>query len=505
MVDTTDSSPLEQQLTATIATAEARRHQINSVATILFPDLAQDLQLLTKMQERKRSAGLDATSTVPLVQDLLQRPIHEVSPTRLVFTPPPANMEACVAQRKRLSAEEKGKEVEGRQSRPPLQYGESSVAFNWMKKRIEGPHLHNERSRHQEEVQKNQRPLLHTTPRPSSHGQLHLDEQGFSEVKPPYWWRKEKLHSRGSSEPRQPMVTEQGRKKFLSHVQGKCLNCFSTDHRVAHCRNSTKCWKCLNSGHRAFYCPAYKQPQYTAPATPIQQQTSTQFFHPRASTPATPTQDMASPQFSYTQDTRTYLQVARGDPALMAYSCNTQARLDRSRCVSNRDGWNLHPHRDDPDDDHRRGTRCHHGSSDWSRMSHYRGVVDDGYSSTWFRGENYGQFNNHSRRLSPLPSWGHGGKSQSKKNMKWIIKTKTKKVSFATPLVHVFGELTTDASLMFTGIEVYHDNRYDPMLEESLLPHVPLGPTKVIPTGPSKEDYIKKMLSTHDGSRWPPH
>jgi hypothetical protein len=38
-------------------------------------------------------------------------------------------------------------------------------------------------------------------------------------------------------------------------LRGKCFNCFSSKHRVASCKSSTRCFHCRASGHRSYFCP----------------------------------------------------------------------------------------------------------------------------------------------------------------------------------------------------------------------------------------------------------
>nr|XP_034599275.1 uncharacterized protein LOC117860144 isoform X2 [Setaria viridis] len=113
--------------------------------------------------------------------------------------------------------------------------------------------------------------------------------------------------------------------------------------------------------------------------------------------------------------------------------------------INNRPGRNFHPCRDDPDDDHRRGTRRHCSNSAWSRVYCCRGMVEDCYSSTRYhgRGGNYGQSSYRSQCLSPPPSWGVVGYPQKETKKKWIAKSK-KRVSFASPLAQVFGPSKED-------------------------------------------------------------
>ncbi|CAM0146219.1 unnamed protein product, partial [Urochloa decumbens] len=135
---------------------------------------------------------------------------------------------------------------------------------------------------------------------------VHIDEQGFQAVKPAYWWRKEP-HSRREAQPHQPKEDEQRKLRYKERVRGKCLNCFSTEHRVADCRWRTKCWNCSHSGHKAHACPS-RSNQNKGPAPEHQRR---QHPHPTSSIPI-PTIPAVRPA------DRSYLQAAKGEPAAMA-------------------------------------------------------------------------------------------------------------------------------------------------------------------------------------------
>ncbi|KAG2631088.1 hypothetical protein PVAP13_3KG572150 [Panicum virgatum] len=43
-------------------------------------------------------------------------------------------------------------------------------------------------------------------------------------------------------------------------LHGRCFNCFSSRHRAAACRSSTRCFRCREAGHRSYDCPARRTP-----------------------------------------------------------------------------------------------------------------------------------------------------------------------------------------------------------------------------------------------------
>ncbi|KAJ1274659.1 hypothetical protein BS78_05G078700 [Paspalum vaginatum] len=106
---------------------------------------------------------------------------------------------------------------------------------------------------------------------------------------------------------------EERRKKFLNHVQGKCCNCFATNHRAAECRNATKCWRCLRDGHQASCCPGYK------------------FSMLEGSSPS-PQTKLASPPNPVLN--KSFLQAAKGASLEMAtYPGDPRARPSREYCA----------------------------------------------------------------------------------------------------------------------------------------------------------------------------
>lgn len=51
---------------------------------------------------------------------------------------------------------------------------------------------------------------------------------------------------------------------YLTKVQGKCFNCFASDHRVAKCHNPTKCWVCQHFGHISYRCPSRQSSNHSS-------------------------------------------------------------------------------------------------------------------------------------------------------------------------------------------------------------------------------------------------
>ncbi|KAJ1266588.1 hypothetical protein BS78_08G163900 [Paspalum vaginatum] len=135
------------------------------------------------------------------------------------------------------------------------------------------------------------------------------EEEGREVVRSPFWWKRNKT---GSS-PISNTIREERRKKILKHVEGKCCNCFATNHRAMNCTNATKCWRCLKEGHQAASCPDHKGGA------------ERKSFH---STPA-PSSASSTPT-----PTRSYLQVVKGAPLPMAaYPGDPCARPERVDCA----------------------------------------------------------------------------------------------------------------------------------------------------------------------------
>lgn len=80
---------------------------------------------------------------------------------------------------------------------------------------------------------------------------LRADDDGWTEVKPKYWWRK----IQGNLGQSLQQIDAMGTRLFKSKLQGKCFNCLSPNHFAFRCSAATRCWLCLHTGHRASLCP----------------------------------------------------------------------------------------------------------------------------------------------------------------------------------------------------------------------------------------------------------
>lgn len=78
-----------------------------------------------------------------------------------------------------------------------------------------------------------------------------VEDNGWTEVKPRYWWRK----NQGNLGKSQQQVDAKGSCLFKSKLQGKCFNCLSSNHYAFRCSTATRCWFCLQTGHRARLSP----------------------------------------------------------------------------------------------------------------------------------------------------------------------------------------------------------------------------------------------------------
>ncbi|XP_035822213.1 uncharacterized protein [Zea mays] len=140
------------------------------------------------------------------------------------------------------------------------------------------------------------------------------DADDWEVVRPPYWWRKNKPRPCPSSN----SSHEERRKKFLKHVEGKCCNCFATNHRALNCTNATKCWRCLLEGHQAASCPVLKGELGRTSSLP---------------TPTSPT----SPAAPF--KSRSYVQVVKNPPLPMAaFPGDPLARPVRVDCAISASG-----------------------------------------------------------------------------------------------------------------------------------------------------------------------
>lgn len=148
------------------------------------------------------------------------------------------------------------------------------------------------------------------------------DPENWTEVKGPYWWRRELQHSSSSGEASQRSATLRGIEKFKQCARGKCFNCFSSDHIVRECRSPTCCWRCSGRGHRANSCPSKTPEHRLKQPAPASKHSTLQFSSPSHST---------SNHSSARDARRSYLEVARGDPApaaMAAYPGDPRPRPD---------------------------------------------------------------------------------------------------------------------------------------------------------------------------------
>jgi hypothetical protein len=82
---------------------------------------------------------------------------------------------------------------------------------------------------------------------------LAIDDEGWSVVKPKFWWRKSlDFHGDG---PFKQQSERNGTDFFKKQLRGKCFNCLATDHYAYLCSAPVRCWQCLQAGHRARSCP----------------------------------------------------------------------------------------------------------------------------------------------------------------------------------------------------------------------------------------------------------
>ncbi|XP_072147512.1 uncharacterized protein [Setaria viridis] len=311
--------------------APSQDHQARPEDSIL-PDLAQDLRLQADITLTRPGARLDGPDEDPLVKDLLQRlasrEIPQNPPVDVTTAQTPQGTRVMGREMKQSISSEKGKgqvaEARPRQHSIQLAARErSNTTGNWKFQSGECSRVSGAQGRQSSYYQeRSKRPSQQECPRRTErHWQpeAQLEEHGFQIVKAPYWWRKIGTHSREDSKHHQP-GQEERRKKYREHVKGKCLNCYSTQHRVAHCNYQAKCWRCLKPGHQALSCPSrrnrYKQP------SPEQQQHS-----------HTPPRSTQAGQATRTAD-RSYLQAAKGESTPMAaYPGDPRARSDQAFCA----------------------------------------------------------------------------------------------------------------------------------------------------------------------------
>ncbi|CAN6245272.1 unnamed protein product [Urochloa humidicola] len=341
-----------------INAAQPQQQDDAELEAIILPDLAQDLRLQASFKSTWLDAGTEddttnhhvehsLTSVVlregaghegddadPLVFDLLQRHSNHG-----IFQDPLAAQVMELEKRKFTRAEKVkgiGAAMQPRQQSNQLQRSErSNVARSKQLQQGEcsrtmesGGHKSHisqawfsSGSRHQRHQQQESSigKSTRTHRGDSTQPQTTVDEQGFQVVKPAYWWRKNGDHSMEELQIHQLDMEAQRRKRYLGYVRGKCLNCFSTEHRVASCRYTTRCWRCLQIGHKAVACPSRgvrAQPHHTSAASPC------------TAPPYT-----AADRAVYTAS-RSYLQVVKGEPTPLAtYPGDPRGRPDYAACT----------------------------------------------------------------------------------------------------------------------------------------------------------------------------
>ncbi|CAL4926113.1 unnamed protein product [Urochloa decumbens] len=353
----------EERLTATMEhrqqQAESNLVQVNQAFNVLMPDLAQEIQQQADINSKRGGPELETNGAEedPLTCDLLQRLNHrEVQSNSPRDTTVMSDLNASstlrtavmATERRSFSRAEKGKGIaatstlphpaQGQRQSPPfkpmaghsvsgernLLQGESSR--NWQATSTQSPPFNTD-SRHwnRELRQHQQNPSARS--RSSTAGFKNTtDEYGFQLVKPAYWWRKESLHSRYNSHLHQPDSAEQRRQRYREHTRGKCLNCFSTEHRASDCRSSSKCWRCLRLGHKAHFCPSQLS-QFKRAA--VEQRPPLHY-----------TEETAAPaQQAVRSASRSYLQAAKGELSGMAtYPGDPRARPELAHCAISANG-----------------------------------------------------------------------------------------------------------------------------------------------------------------------
>jgi hypothetical protein len=63
------------------------------------------------------------------------------------------------------------------------------------------------------------------------------EDDGWTEVKPKYWWRK----IQGNLGKSLQQIDAMGARLFKSKLQGKCFNCLSPNHFAFRCSAATRC------------------------------------------------------------------------------------------------------------------------------------------------------------------------------------------------------------------------------------------------------------------------
>ncbi|CAN6339097.1 unnamed protein product [Urochloa humidicola] len=101
-------------------------------------------------------------------------------------------------------------------------------------------------------------------------------DAGWSPVRKPYWWRKERhssreqrrsdLHSGRHQPASEKKIISLSLCAFRRKTDGRCFVCLARDHRAVVCRDSFRCFACNRSGHRARHCPSRRRQQQSAAA-----------------------------------------------------------------------------------------------------------------------------------------------------------------------------------------------------------------------------------------------
>ncbi|CAO2194966.1 unnamed protein product [Urochloa humidicola] len=342
---------------STTATTTSWQHkaplpQVITAATVLLPDFAMELQRQEDLRAPASDPGLKVPSSGieddPLTCDIIKRLSNQE-----IQHNPSAIMEATVphnsvtrTEKPKFTREEKGKairfsdaqgqlpqghkpttssfkECNGARRRTELLQGECSrVRAAGSNSSFQPAATQGSKECRQQHENLNRRQLARS--QQDNIKDMQQMDDGFQRVKPAYWWRKEGMHSRDTERVQQPEADLRRRERYRAHVRGKCLNCFSTEHRVAECRYRSKCWKCLQWGHKAHSCPAWRD-QYKHP-----EQQRRHHQTPAAQLPPSPSR----PTEPRRSDGRSYLQVAKGELVEMAtYPGDPRARPDLAACA----------------------------------------------------------------------------------------------------------------------------------------------------------------------------
>lgn len=137
----------------------------------------------------------------------------------------------------------------------------------------------------------------------SNQGQYFEGRGNWTEVKAPYWWRKERQDSSALIRTNRRSDPNRGSDLFRQYTFGKCFNCLASGHRVRSCRAPTRCWRCKGIGHHASDC--YRRPGVRS-LKPSARATSSTGVPESTTVPPPPQLQLPSAGH------RSYLEVARG-------------------------------------------------------------------------------------------------------------------------------------------------------------------------------------------------